>query len=47
MRNIHYKSKSFRLSDQVLEEIEQRKGDKSYNQLFEELLNIKEEKYGL
>jgi len=39
MRDVHYKSKSFRLSDRVLEELKNRKqGFGSYNLLISDLL---------
>ncbi len=39
MRSLHYKSKSFRLSDNVLAELEKRKEEfGSYNLLFESIL---------
>lgn len=44
MRNKHYKVKSFRLSDEVLEYLEkEKKENESWNQLLERLLNIKNE----
>jgi hypothetical protein len=42
VKNMIYKSKSYRLSDKVLKKIDNRKKDfKSYNLLFEHLLGIK------
>lgn len=38
MRNLHYEKKGYRLSKEVIKELENRKGDLSYNQLFKVLL---------
>ena len=42
MRDKHYKVKSFRLSDELIEYLEkEKKKNESWNQLLERLLNIK------
>lgn len=42
MRDLKYKLRSFRLSDEVLEDLDKRRRNyKSWNLLFKELLNIK------
>lgn len=42
MRNLHYRNKGFRLSEEVIIKLEERKGDLSYNQLFKQLLKEEE-----